>query len=64
MAAADVERTSSIANVRIYVEQAIKRIKDFRILSSDYPILQFPLIDDVLITCCALVNLLPPLADD
>ena len=64
MTAADVELTSSIANVRIYVEQAIKRLKDFRILSNDYPMLQLPLIDDVLITCCALVNLLPPLADD
>ena len=64
MPAKDVEATSNIANVRIYVEKAIKRLKDFRILSCDYPLLQLPLIDDVLITCCALVNLLPPLAED
>ena len=59
----DVQETSRIANVRIYVEQAIKRIKDFRILKIEQPLLHLPLYDDIVRTCAALTNLLPPLTD-
>ena len=31
-----VKETSNIANVRIYVEQAIKRMKEFRILKTQH----------------------------
>ena len=34
MCNSDVQKTSSIANVRIYVEQAIKRLKDYRVCSA------------------------------
>ena len=38
MSAKEVKTTSRIANVRIYVEQAIKRIKHFLILKRELPI--------------------------
>lgn len=56
----DKAEASEIANVRIYVEQAIDRIKYFDILSNTMPIRCVPLCDDILKVCCALSNLLPP----
>ena len=57
----DVKETSNIANIRIYVEQAIKRIKDFRILKTQQPILHLPIMNEVLCICAALTNLKQPL---
>lgn len=59
----DVAKTSKIANVRIYVEQAIGRLKYFNILSNVMPISCVPLCDDILKVCCSLCNLLPPLCE-
>ena len=47
MATQDVSETSRIANVRIYVEQAIERLKHFKILSHIMPISCLPLYDDI-----------------
>jgi len=44
MSASNVQETSLIANVRIYVEQAIKRVKDFYILKKELPIRLLPLL--------------------
>ena len=38
MAPAQLNKTSSIAKVRILVEQVIRRMKTFRILSNEIPI--------------------------
>ena len=57
----DVKKTSSIANVRIYVEQAIERMKNFNILKHELPITLLSLSDGIIRVCCALCNLLPPL---
>ena len=56
-----VQETSKIANVRIYVEQAIGRIKTFRFLKNEIPISCLPVVDDIVIVACALCNLLDPL---
>ena len=61
MTAGDVATTSKVTSVRIFLENAIARIKWFRILSSQIPLLELPLVDDIIITCCALANLLEPL---
>ena len=58
-----VRETSRVANVRIYVEQAIRRIKYFRILKNEMPISVLPVCDDIIRVCCALTNLLEPLCD-
>ena len=58
-----VMTTNRIANVRIFVEKAIARIKWYRILKREMSLLELPIADDIVITCCTLVNLLPPLVD-
>ena len=60
----DVAKTSKIANVQIYVKQAIKRMNDFKILSNELQIVMLPLADDIITVCGALTNLLPPLCSD
>ena len=61
MLPADVKKTSNIANVRIYVEQAIGRMKVFLILKHELPISLLSVADDIVRVCCSLCNLLPPL---
>ena len=48
---------------RIFVEKAIARIKWYRTLNGEMFRLKLPIADGIVITCCALVNLLPPLVD-
>ncbi|KAK3740395.1 hypothetical protein QZH41_000916 [Actinostola sp. cb2023] len=44
----DVRSTSRIANVRIFVEKAIRRVKEYRILSNEIPVSLLPLLDDII----------------
>ena len=53
--------TKKIANARIHVERAISRMKVFSILRKTLPITLVPLIDDILVVCAGISNLLPPL---
>ena len=55
-----VREKSNIANVQIYVEQAIGRLKVF-FLKNELPITSLTLADDIVRVCCALCYLLPPL---
>lgn len=61
MTSSNVKSTSKIANVRIYVEQAIKRMKVFHIIQNELSVNLLPLVDDIVVSICALTNLLPPL---
>ena len=61
MTSIDIRQTTKGANLRLFVEKAIARIKWFRILKTQLPLLEMPLLDDIVICCCSLVNLLPPL---
>ncbi|PFX23183.1 hypothetical protein AWC38_SpisGene12253 [Stylophora pistillata] len=54
--------TRQIARVRIHVERAIERLKDFKIFQGNLPLTLAPLADQMLIVCGALCNLLKPLA--
>ncbi|XP_065645488.1 uncharacterized protein LOC136075965 [Hydra vulgaris] len=60
----DVQETSKIANVRIYVEQAIGRMKNFRILKNEMPVTLLPLCDNIITVCAILTNFMPPLCID
>ena len=51
MTANAVKETSNVANVRIYVEQAIGRIKNLRILKLQNSLLYLPLMDDIVNIC-------------
>ena len=53
--------TKKIANARLHVERAIGRMKVFSILRKTLPIALVPLIDDILVVCEGISNLLPPL---
>ena len=61
MTANDVALANKIANVHIYVEQAIKRMKVYHLLQSEIPVNLLPIVDDIVVVVCALTNLLPPL---
>lgn len=56
-----VKKTKKIANARIHVERAIGRMKWFAILKHVLPINLVPLMDDIIVICAGLCNLLPPL---
>ncbi|KAL9958144.1 hypothetical protein ACROYT_G035117 [Oculina patagonica] len=57
-----VKSTRAIASVRIHVERAIERLKDFRILQGNFLLPMLPIADNILNVCAALCNLLAPLA--
>ena len=54
--------TCRIAGVRIRVESAIKRLKDFHAVSGTSPnCMNKKILDGMVIVACALCNLMPPL---
>ena len=57
----DVSKANRLANVCIFVEKTIARLKWFRILKNEIPLLEMLLLDDIVIVCCTFCNLLPPL---
>ena len=61
MSAAECKKTKEIANVRIHVERAINRLKEFKILKNVMPVNMLPHADAIIRTCGALCNLQPPL---
>ena len=62
MTANAVKETSNVANVRIYVEQAIGRIKNYRILKVTNSLFYLQLMNDIVTICGALVNIKDDLA--
>ena len=64
MTQSDVNKTSSIANVHIIVEQVIRRLKTFRILTTEMPISIIGQVDDMLTICGALCNFKEPIYND
>ena len=63
MVSSEVRNTSRIANVRIYVEQAIGRLKHFRIIKNVLPLSHLYLCDDIIKVVCALTCLRGPLCE-
>ena len=61
MTSAEASKTKSVANLRIHVERAIRRIKTFRILSSTITITMLHHCDDIVRACAAFCNLKPML---
>ena len=59
----DATTTNRIANVRIFVEKSTLRIKWYSIIKREMSLIVLPIADDIVITCCVLVNLLTPLVD-
>ena len=63
MSQGDVKNTCTIANVHIFVEKAIRRIKEYKLLKIELPILQLPLVDEIVTICAAFTNLKNPLLE-
>ena len=59
MIASDVSTARKVASIRIFVQKPIAWIKWFRTLSTELSVLL--LVDDMVIVCSALLNILPPL---
>ena len=57
----ELTQTKKVANLRILVEQVIRRIKTYRILACEYPISMVKLFDDIVVICLALSNLKKPI---
>ncbi|XP_065884580.1 uncharacterized protein [Dysidea avara] len=57
----DVMRTKKIAKLRIHVERAIGRIKEFRILQSPICATMWDSINEIIYICAMLCNFSPPL---
>ena len=59
MVPSELIKTKKIANIHILVEQVIQQVKTLKVLANELPISIIRYIDDILIICCALVNLKP-----
>ena len=57
----DVTLTKEVANVRIHVERSLQRVKLFRFLDNKINVSHFPVVDDIILVCCCLANIDPPL---
>ena len=57
----DVQKTNTIANLRIFVEQPIRRLKTFRTIKKELSISLIGNLDSIVIVCAALCNLYKPL---
>ena len=62
MTSSDVRATEDIARRRIYVEQAIRRMKCFRILKYELPLTLLHHLDNIVLIVSGICNLYPPLA--
>ena len=61
MSASDVIITKKIAHLRVHVERAIGRVKEFHILKNTLPATMWDSINEVVYVCCMLTNFNPPL---
>ena len=60
----DENETRKIAAVRIHVERAIQRIKNYHILQTPFKLSMAPEINKTWMVCCYLANFLPQLVSD
>ena len=63
LSAYEVENSRKISNVRIHVERAMERLKNFRVLSERMPMNMVPHADSIMTICAAIVNLHPCLVN-
>ena len=61
MSALSVKKTKLVANLRILIEQVIRRLKIFRILSGEVPLTVVPHLHKVLTVCAAISNMRGPI---
>ena len=52
-----VQKTKETTNLRIHVERAINRIKNYRILKGTLPITMMQHVDEIVLVCAAFFNI-------
>lgn len=57
----EVKESQTIASVRIHIERAIQRVKKYKMLRNEIPLLFHGSINQMWTVCCLLCNLMPPL---
>ena len=57
----EVKKTKEIGNLRIYVEQALRRLKTFRLIKNEQPISMLGNLDNIITVCAAICDLYKPL---
>ena len=63
LTARETEATACIASVRIHVERAIGRVKNYHILDGVLPLSLHSIANEIFTVCCLLTNFLPFLVD-
>ena len=61
MPSGNVLKTKEIAQLRILVEQVIRRLKTFRILTQEIPLNMISHVDDIMVLCSAVSNMKEPI---
>ena len=61
MTKAKAKESQTIASVRIHVERAIQRIKEFRLIRNKIPLNLHGSINQIWTVCALLCNFMPPL---
>jgi hypothetical protein len=64
MSRKDVITTKKVANLRIHVERAIGRLKQFRVIKNCVRLADIRLLDDIFIIACAISNMSEALVRD
>jgi len=64
MLPAEITKTKRVANVRILIEQVIRQVRCFKILTQEVPITLIHNMDDITTICAALVNFRTPIFTD
>ena len=57
----EVLESQTIASVRIHVERAIQRVKKFRLIRNEIPLVLHGSVNQIWTVCCLLCNFMPPL---
>ena len=64
MTASEVSKTSAIAKVRIIVKQVIRKIKTFKVLTTELSISLLWNVDDIVLVRAAICNFKEPMYSD
>lgn len=57
----EIEKTREIASLRIHVERAIERMKNYKLLSRTIDTRLWPLLDQITVIVAVMCNMEPPL---
>lgn len=60
----EITKTKEVASLRIHVERAIERLKNYIILSQALDISLWPLLDQLLVVIAVMCNMEPPLLSE